>query len=210
MLSADNQPVVIHDEKLDRIAGISKEVKNLTLKDLKTLDAGKYFNASFQGEQIPSLKEVFEVCGKKIFINIELKNLSTPTDNLPDIVAELIRQFNLEDYVLFSSFNPLALIRIQKLLPEVPIGLLADSGWSGYLARSSIGRLIKYDALHPWLGNVSRKLVEDTHQRGKRIHVYTVNNPLDIRRLADLDIDGFFCDDPIMALQTLNREIKKS
>lgn len=205
MLSIDGQPVVIHDEKLDRIAGVSKEVKQLNLKELKALDAGKYFNESFEGEQIPTLKEVFEVCGKKIFINIELKNLSTPTDNLPGIVANLIHQFELQEYIIFSSFNPLALIRIHKLLPEVPIGLLADSGWAGYWARSGIGRLLKYDALHPWLGDVSYKLVEDTHHRGKRMHVYTVNNPVDIRRMADFDVDGIFSDDPLLALQTLNR-----
>jgi len=206
MLSADGQAVVIHDEKLDRIAGVSQVVKQLTLDELKKLDAGKYFNASFEGERIPTLKEVFEVCGKKIFINIELKNLSTPTDDLPQIVAGLVQQFELQNHIIFSSFNPLALIRIQKRLPSVPVGLLADAGWLGYWARSGIGRLIKYNALHPWLGDVSQKLVEDTHNRGKRIHVYTVNNPVDIRRMVDLDVDGIFCDDPLLALQTLNRE----
>ncbi|MBN1537869.1 MAG: hypothetical protein JW908_14115 [Anaerolineales bacterium] len=210
MLCADNQPVVIHDEKLDRITGISKFVKQLTLEELKTLDAGKYFKPSFEGERIPSLKEVFEVCGKKIFINIELKNLSTPTDNLPQIVAALVHQFELENFIMFSSFNPLALIRIQKLLPNTPVGLLADSGLNGYWARSWIGRFIKYNALHPWLGDVSVKLVEEAHRRGKRIHVYTVNNPLDMSRMASLDVDGFFSDDPLLALQTLNRGNNKS
>ncbi len=205
MLSADGQPVVIHDENLGRIAGINKEVKQLSLSELKALDAGKYFDVSFKGERIPTLNEVFDVCGKKIYINIELKNLSTPTDNLPGKVAALIRQFGLEEFIIFSSFNPLALIRIHKLLPEAPVGLLADSGWSGYWARSGIGRLIKYDALHPWLGDVSKNMVTDCHNRGKRVHVYTVNNPVDIRRMVDLGIDGFFTDDPVLALQTLNR-----
>jgi glycerophosphoryl diester phosphodiesterase len=205
MLSADGHAVVIHDENLNRIAGIDKEVKQLTLTELKALDAGKYFNASFEGERIPTLIEVFETVGKKIFINIELKNLSTPTDDLPKKVAELVRRFGLEEYIIFSSFNPLALIRIHQLLPQMPIGLLADSGWLGYWARSGIGRLIKYDALHPWLGDVSNNMVASSHSRGKRVHVYTVNNPVDIRRMVDLDVDGFFSDDPVLALQTLNR-----
>ncbi len=205
MLSADGQVVVIHDEKLDRIAGIHKEVGQLTLIELKALDAGKYFKASFEGERIPTLKEVFEICGKKIFINIELKNLSTPMDDLPHKVADLVHLFELEEFIMFSSFNPLALIRIHNYLPKVPIGLLADSGLLGYWARTGIGRLIKYNALHPWLGDVSQKLVDDSHRRGKRVHVYTVNNPMDIRRMVTLDVDGFFSDDPLMALQILNR-----
>lgn len=205
MLSADGQVMVIHDEKLDRIAGIQKEVKNLDLAELKKLDAGKYFNSTYEGERIPTLSEVFEICNKKIFINIELKNLSSPFDDLPHRVADLVKQFKIEEYIIFSSFNPIALIRIKRHLPHVPIGLLADTGWLGYWARSRIGSIINYDALHPWLGDVTSKLVNNAHQNGKRVHVYTVNNPEDIRRMKAFNVDGFFTDDPLMALQILNR-----
>lgn len=210
MLSADGQVVVIHDEKLDRIAGVQKEVKHLSLSELKSLDVGNYFNSAYKGEHIPTLSEVFEICGKKIFMNIELKNLSTPSDDLPKKVAELVEQFGIEEHIIFSSFNPIALVRIRQYLPKISIGLLADSGWKGYWARSGIGSLLKYDALHPWIGDVSAKLVDRAHRHGKRVHVYTVNNPEDIQRMKALNVDGIFSDDPLMALQILNRGASKS
>src|SRR5512134_684431 len=59
-LSADKQVVVIHDQTVDRTTGSKGRVNQLTLAELKTLDAGSFFGPSFQGERIPTLSDVFE------------------------------------------------------------------------------------------------------------------------------------------------------
>jgi glycerophosphoryl diester phosphodiesterase len=202
-LSADGQVVVIHDQTVDRTTDGSGKLREMTLDQLRKLDAGSHFDIAFRGERIPMLSEVFEAVGKRTFINVELTNYASPIDDLPVKVVELVQQYGLAQRVLFSSFSPLALQRAHRLLPEVPIGLLATRGWFGALARSWLSQVIPYQALHPELHDVTPKLVKRIHRAGRRVCVYTVNQPNDIRYLFALGVDGIFTDDPRLARQTL-------
>ena len=209
-LTADGQVVVIHDQTVDRTTGQHGEVRALTLADLKKLDAGSHFDVAFRGEPIPTLEEVFDAVGKRTFINVELTNYASVTDSLPEKVAELIRRHKLSGRVFFSSFNPIALYRARRLLPEVPIGLLALGGSKGSLARSFLGRLLAYQSLHPWVGDVTPELVKSTHKHGCKMLVWTVNQVEDMRQLFQMGVDGIFTDDPVLARQVLqNFETKK-
>jgi glycerophosphoryl diester phosphodiesterase len=203
-LTADGQVVVIHDQSVDRTTNGHGRVGELNLAQLRHLDAGSCFAPAFQGERIPSLEEVFSAVGDKILINIELTNYASMTDSLPEKVADLVRRHQLERRVMFSSFNPLALMRVHKRLPEPPIGLLAQAGKPGAWARSWIGRIIGYNSLNPELGDVDLHLVENAHRHGKRILVYTVNQAEDIKRIFQLHVDGIFTDDPVLARQILS------
>ena len=202
-LSSDSQVVVIHDQSVDRTTQGKGRVRDLSLEQLKQLDAGSFFDSGFAGERIPSLDEVFASVGKYIFINVELTNYATPLDALPEKVAALVRQHDLKKAVMFSSFNPLALVRIRRLLPECPIGLLALPGKAGAWARSGIGRLVGYQALHPEASDVTQQLVESAHRRGQRVHVWTVNQEAQMKQLFGYKVDGIFTDDPPLALQVL-------
>ncbi|RME06477.1 MAG: glycerophosphodiester phosphodiesterase, partial [Anaerolineae bacterium] len=153
-LSADGHVVVIHDATVDRTTDGSGRVNQMNLQTLKALDAGCRFDAAFCGERIPTLDEVLEAFGKRTFINIELTNYSSPWDDLPDKVADLVTAHGVEKRVLFSSFNPLALRRIHRRLPEVPIGLLALPGKAGSWARGPLGRMVPHQAIHPALPDV--------------------------------------------------------
>jgi len=66
-LSADGHVVVIHDTTVNRTTDGSGAVNNLSLAAIKELDAGSYYDIAFRGERIPTLSEVFETVGKKIF-----------------------------------------------------------------------------------------------------------------------------------------------
>jgi glycerophosphoryl diester phosphodiesterase len=125
-------------------------------------------------------------------------------------VAALVKRYNLSERVFFSSFNPLALLRMKRLLPQTPIGLLAMAGGSGALARSWLGRLLGYQSLHPEAGDVTTRLVERTHRAGARVMVYTVNTAAEMRRLFDLGVDAIFTDDPVLARQTLSVPDRKT
>jgi glycerophosphoryl diester phosphodiesterase len=203
-LSADGQVVVIHDQTVERTTDGQGEVRHMTLEALQKLDAGSFFDVAFHGEHIPTLGQVFEAFGHKTLINVELTNYASPEDDLPDRVAELVKHHRVEKNILFSSFNPRALLRAKRLLPEVPVGLLAQSGRRGWWARSFLGRLlVPYDALHPELKDVNTRLVTSAHRRGHRVNVWTVNRQEDMQRLFALQVDGIFTDDPRLARQVL-------
>jgi len=112
--------------------------------------------------------------------------------------------------VVFSSFNPFALRRIRRLIPEAPIGLLAFPGAKGWLARSWFGNLLRYQSLHPEKMDANATLVNRVKRRGCRIYVYTVNLEDDMQRLYTLGVDGIFTDDPLLAQKTLKEFRRKT
>jgi glycerophosphoryl diester phosphodiesterase len=205
-LSSDEQVMVIHDQTVDRTTPHSGRVRDYSAALLNAMDADTHFDAAYSGETIPTLAQVFERVGQRIFINVELTNYASPGDALPKRVAEVVRRYQMQSRVLFSSFNPLALLRIGRCLPECPRGLLCESGKRGRLARGRFGRLLHYDTLNPELNDVTTKLVQGVHRRGKKLLVYTVNQEEDMRRMFDLGVDGIFTDDPLLA-QKVRREM---
>lgn len=208
-LTADRQVIVIHDQTVDRTTPHHGKVSDFRLNDLRKMDAGSHFDIAFKGEPIPSLEEVFRAVGQLTYINVELTNYASVWDRLPWKVAELVRQYKLGHRVLFSSFNPIALVRIRRLIPEAPIGLLADAQEKGALARSWVGRLLKYQSLHPERGDVNPALVNTVHRHGGRMYVYTVNKAEDMRRLFTMGVDGIFSDDPLVAQKALQTYLQK-
>jgi glycerophosphoryl diester phosphodiesterase len=202
-LSADGQVVVMHDDTVDRTTNGTGRIKSLTLLDLKGLDAGSKFDPTFHAERIPTLAKVFDTVGGKVFINVELTNYSSPTDDLPDKVVSLVKNFGLEAKVLLSSFNLLALIRARYLLPMVHLGLLAFSGTADGILRSRLLRFGPRLALHPSAKDVSSQLILTAHRTGCRVHVYTVNEPDVMQRLLSDGVDGVFTDDPLMAQKVI-------
>jgi glycerophosphoryl diester phosphodiesterase len=205
-LTADVEIVVFHDQTLERTTDGRGKLREQTLAGLKELDAGVHFSAAYKGEKIPTLTEVFETVGRLIFINVELTNYTSPRDQLPDKAAALVQKFGLEDRVMFSSFNRYALQRVSRLLPEVPRGLLALPGILGAPARSWLGRMgLAYQAIHPAERDATPGLIKKAHQRGYRVHVYTVNRRQEMLRLFQEGVDGIFTDDPPLAFDVLKQ-----
>ena len=200
-LSADGRAVVIHDSTLDRTTGTHGRVKDLSLAELQLLDAGSFFSEKYRGEQIPTLEQVFEAVGKRTLINVELTNYTTPRDQLVEMVCMLVKKFGLQKSILFSSFFGSNLSKAQAYLPEVPRGLLAFDGWLGAWARSFGFNFGRYQALHPYLKDVTPQQVQRVHRLNRRIHVWTVNAAEDMRRLFHWGVDAIFTDDPQLAVQ---------
>lgn len=202
-LTKDDQVVVFHDSNTERITGYQGLIRHMNLAEIKQLDAGSYFDSSFKGEKIPTLSEVFELVGDRMLINIELKNYSTPFDALPKFVATLIEQWKLHTSVFFSSFNPIALLKIKGLLPTIPIALLALEGKQGWLARSRAGEICQYQAIHPYYADVDVNFLAYHHTKGHLVNAYTVNEASVMRTLFSIGIDGIFTDDPLLAQEQL-------
>lgn len=200
-LSADGKVVVIHDATVNRTTGSSGRVKDLSLAEMRSLDAGSFFSEKFTSEKIPTLEEVFETLGKRMFINVELTNYNTPADHLVETVCMLVKKFNAQKRVLFSSFLPSNLSRARSYLPEVPSGLLALNGFLGAWSRSFGFSFGKYQALHPNIKDTTHEQVQRVHRLGKRIHVWTVNTEADMRRLFGWGVDAIFTDDPQLAVR---------
>lgn len=204
-LTADGHVVVIHDSVVDRTTDGKGRVASLTLEAIRKLDAGRWFDEKFSGEKIPLLEEAFETVGRDKLINIELKNYSSPFNDLVVKVCELIKRHNNQGQIILSSFYSSNLKVAAQVLPEVSRALLAMPGPAGLWARSFGFMFGDYQALHPHISNATREQVQRAHRLKRRVHVWTANTPEEVIRLRDWGFDGIMTDDPLMAVRALGR-----
>lgn len=207
-LSADGVVIVHHDMTVDRTTNGKGKVAQLSLAELRELDAGSFFSEKYQGEKIPTLDEVFETIGKRAIINVELTNYSTPRDSLVEKVCGLVRRHGLQARIIFSSFFAGNLKKAAAFLPEVPRALLALDGWKGMWARSFGFNFGDYYATHPYFTDISHQQVARVHKLKRKINVWTVNAEADLHRMIQWGVDGIITDDPVAAVRVA-REMAK-
>ncbi len=201
MLTRDREVVVIHDGSVDRTTNGHGRVAEMTLTEIQALKAGSSLGAEFEDQTVPTLDQVLTLFAVTIPINIELKNYATPWDDLPVRVAQLVRKHRCRDQILFSSFNPLALIKARRQLPEVPAGFLVAKGMLGSPIIRILRRLISHQAVHPHYTDVTAEQVRQAHTYNRRVNTYTVNQKETMTDLFDIGIDSIFTDDPVLGLE---------
>lgn len=202
-VTRDGRVIVLHDQTLDRTTSGTGNLKNLYFDDLRKLNAGKKYPDKYPNEKIPTLEEVFEAVGGKLSINIELTNYATPNDDLIEKVAGVLSNLKDRSNVMFSSFNWGNLRKARNLCPDIPCGLLVMPGITGWPSLSFLAKNVPHEALHPYFADVKEKTVMKMHQQGKKLNVWTVNEPREMLRLKGLGVDMVMTDDPPLALKTL-------
>ncbi len=193
-LTADGVPIVIHDDTLDRTTDGSGDAGSFPLAEIKRLDAGRWFDPRFAGEQIPTLDEVFEAVGRRLLINVELKGFTLRQDGLEARVAERIAHHNLAARVIVSSFNPLRLRRLRKIAPHIPIGFLHEPGEPFYIP----WLLWRYphEADHPHHSFVTPVYMAWARRSGLRVNTWVVDDPARMSALRDLGVDMIMTNRP--------------
>jgi glycerophosphoryl diester phosphodiesterase len=123
--SGDGNPVLMHDKTLSRTTNGIGKVEELSLGELTKLDAGSWFNSTFEGERVPSLAEALEclkVQVKTIFA--ELKGEST-TQNLRNVVS-ITRAAGLLDKTVFIAKDWSLLDELRRHAPEALVGPIVE------------------------------------------------------------------------------------
>lgn len=195
--SHDGYPVIVHDFTVDTTTNGSGRVTEMSLRDLKALDAGSWFGPAFAGVQIPTLDEVFEAVGQRLFVNVEIKAEFPETDGVEEMVAACIARHQMQARVLISSFNPRTLERFRALLPDIPLGYL----FNGQGANLPDGAT--YEAYHPHHELVTPSLVEQCRQQKQIINAWTINDPARASELQVLGVHGIITDAPDIVLNAV-------
>jgi len=200
-LSRDGVPVVIHNDSVDATTDGTGLVREMTLAQLKALDAGVRFDAQFVGERIPTLEEVLAEVGARLLTNIELK--AGHSTGLESAVVDVVKRMGMEARVWFSSFKPYALYKVRTFAPEIPCGLLYGPLNLGSWALAPV---TPYEALHPYMALVSERFVQWVHRRGLRVFTWTLDDPDVARRFAEWGVDGIITNEPENILAALANE----
>ena len=181
----ENNLLVFHDRTLERTTNGTGYVEEQTFKYLRSLDAGK-------GQQIPTLREVFDRVNKQAGINIELKG-----SNTAELVVRLIQEYVAQGWqyqnFLVSSFNHYELQQVNQKCPQINIGMLIYGIPFNYLA---IAKQLNASIIISAIDFVTADLIAQTHQQGYQVFVYTVNEFRDINQMKTLQVDGIFTNYP--------------
>ena len=163
-LTADGQPVLCHNPKF---AGI--EISKATSRDL----AG-----------VPSLQDVLRRYSRTAFLDIELKVVG-----LEQLTVSLLAQFHPERGFVVSSFLPEVIERLDRLDAGVPLGLICEK--KSQLDRGK-GLPVEYVIAHYKL--LTPKVMQRLQETGKRVLAWTVNNSVDMKRMARYGVEGIISD----------------
>ena len=178
----DGELVVFHDDRLERTTNGQGLLRSQSFDYLRSLDAG-------DGEQIPTLAEVFEAAAGKVGINVELKGPGT---------AEPVVQFLQErgedlSGVLLSSFRHDELRLVQQLDAEVRLGALFVELPSDAIAQAQV---LNAWSINPAKEAVTEAFVVAAHAAGLKVLVFTVNEVAQMEWMRAMGVDGVFTDYP--------------
>ncbi len=183
----DGHCVVTHDETLVGIGG-EGEIADATLADLRSLDAGG-------GEPVPTLDEVLDRFGKQIPFNLELKQSTRGAyAGLEAQALSAVTRRGLLDRTLFSSFYDPVLATLRELSADARLALLISRRFPQRWPERA--HALGAEALNPEDGLVDARLVEDAHERGLAVYVYTVDDPRRMETLLGWGADGLFTNHP--------------
>lgn len=190
-----NRLLVIHDLRVDRTTDGRGRVEDLTFEQLRALNAGA-------GQRIPTLDEVLDLVAGRVPVNIELKSGAGTAALVAACIRDYLGQGWTPEQFLVSSFHLPELYEFKELLPQVPVGALlcgVPLDWAACAAELDAACLSLSEDF------VDERLLADARRQGRRVYVYTVNEPSDMQRLRLLGVDGIFTDYPDRALDMLAR-----
>ncbi len=180
--TADGRAVVLHDATLDGMAVAECDFSVLQTRSRELFD-----------EDLLRLEGVLERYSTSAFLDIELK-----VPGLEEAVVELVQRHSfLRGYVV-SSFLPAVVEALRRRSAEVPTGFICDRSDLLPLWKSLPADVL---VLHSSL--ISPALLADAKKEGKRVFVWTVNRPEEMRRLAEMGADGVISDDTALLCRTL-------
>ena len=208
-LTADGKLAVIHDETVERTTDLTGSIASMTMKQLRTADAGYRFEApdgSFPfrgtGLKVPTLAEVLKwlPSGTGLVVEIKARAATAPT-----IAALRGSRVRAEGAVSLISFDERAIDEARGLDPEIPTGYLLVPSQA---IEPALVYAVEHGhaAVHPWDGDLGldpSSNLQLANAYGRLMGCYVVNDPARMQQLAALGLWGFVTDAPDVGRQAL-------
>ena len=200
-LSKDGELIVIHDETVDRTTNGTGRIMDLTLDEIKQLDASNHI-PGYENVRIPTLGEVYDLVRNTThMINVEIK-----TDNIfyPGLLQKCLAleiEKGMQGRIIYSSFNHYTMMELKQVSPHSKAGLLYEAiipdPWH-------YAKLLGADFVHPSVANVFvPDLVKNTLKNGIGVNLWTVNDPDAMRECLKYDM-GIITNYPDIAVSMRN------
>ena len=189
-----------------------------------------------ENQRIPKLSELLEMSSKnkseKLLINLEIKstpeeeNLTPEPEDTVKLIMNDINESSLKDKIIVSSFDWRTLSVIKNQYPEIPRAYLTQhltgininqtiynrSPWLSFLPYyedHELPKIIKSQggkAWHPYRKDITKKLVDISHQEELPVNVWTVNKEYEMLKMVEYGVDGIMTDYPLRLKELCEKE----
>jgi glycerophosphoryl diester phosphodiesterase len=201
-LSRDAHFVAIHDATVNRTTNGQGAVHDLTLAELRRLEAGSWFGSEFSGERIPTLEEILQFSKKNdVVFYLELKPSGSWGGEHALIGA--LRDFGEIPRAVVISFDPSMVLNLHNIEPTLMTGLLYDGQMEKPAEKAvEIGarQLIARGDL------VTPSLLEQARKKDLQVVCWTINQPAHMRMLIEAGVQGIMSDYPDRLVAALKKE----
>ncbi|WP_043614605.1 glycerophosphodiester phosphodiesterase [Nonomuraea candida] len=198
----DHELILMHDTTLARTTDVEQvfpglapwNVGDLTLAQVRELDAGSWWSGEYDGEGVPTLGEALRaMSGSGLGLLLEVKAPHLYPGIETRIAAELRRHSSwlAPGRLVVQSFDWGWARKFDRVLPQVPIGLL------GTPSTGELPQLSKFaDQINPPYGTLTASYVRRVHSLGMKVLTWTVNDSDIMRRLLTYRVDGIITNKP--------------
>lgn len=196
-LSKDNYLVVVHDKLVNRTTNGTGEINDLTVRQLKSLDAGSWFHPRYTGEKILTLNEVIDRYHKKVKFLIEIKNQKENPHIENILVQTLLHHFPADKLsgVIVQSFDYHSVKKIKKLVPQIQTGLLLNIQSS--ITKDSVKEWAKHvNYVNPHFLIINKQVVNVLHDFGLKVFPWVISNKKMAYEMISFHVDGIITNDP--------------
>ncbi|MGD7045538.1 glycerophosphodiester phosphodiesterase [Jeotgalibacillus proteolyticus] len=195
----DGHLVVIHDETVNRTTNGKGIVASLTLKQIRALDASYNKKKWFSNNKVPTLDEVLDwLGGNPLLCNIELKNDKVDYKGMEEEVLQKVAEYNLDDRIIYSSFNLQSIIRLRELDASVSIApIYSKKGVNPSLLASSLSA----NAIHANHRVMTPALMDACQRMNIPVRLYTLNDPAKLKMWIGAGLGGVITDFPDRAVK---------
>ncbi|SDJ20859.1 glycerophosphodiester phosphodiesterase [Paenibacillus naphthalenovorans] len=195
-LTKDGEVVICHDDDVKRTTNSQGLIKDMTLEELRRLDAGSWYGESFRGITIPTLQEFMALAADThMLINLEIKNLPYYHKGIEQKLIRSVHEHDMLDRVVISSFDHYALAETARLEPAMKLGVLFSTRvidpWD-YVRKLPFAAY----SLHPHYSFVDVEYIRQCHAHGYKVYPYTVNEAEWAGPLAQAGLDGVITNYP--------------
>jgi glycerophosphoryl diester phosphodiesterase len=209
-LTKDEEVIVLHDRTLQRTSTGNGPVRNYSLEEIRRFDAGSWFHPMFSEERIPTLYEVLQQVGSRLWVDIEIKSdwlHREPHELLEEKVLDVVRQCGMDDRVMFSSFNHQLLSNIKRMKSSAVTGVLFDFLHDFGHSPSKLAERVGADVFKCATRELNRQMLNDAHNHDIAVYVYTLNSVKGAQRMLSYGVDGILsnnADDIVGVVKSYN------
>ena len=183
----------MHDADVDRTTDGTGAIAELTLAEIKALDAGSAFGGQFRNERVPTWEEALDLVQGKVALNVHLKEGGAPDADYERKVAKALQDFGMvEDSILACCDESVGVFA--GIDPRIECRLFRARRTPEEYIEKSVEMGIR--TMQPGRDITTREFVRKAHAAGRIVHVFYADSPEDMRAFIEIGVDGILTNYP--------------